>query len=130
VPEYDRSTKPGATGTLLRREGMYPSHTMERRRARDAGTMSKASTWPRPGRNAEQVEIERCLGRMIGWPPIWPPTKAASIWWETSWRLSVRPDYGAMSRHPTVPPGQSAEGVRSPSMVEQAVCLVVERSIA
>jgi transposase len=45
---------------LLRREGLYSSHIIEWRRARDAGTL----TGPEPGtakrgKSAEQAEIER-----------------------------------------------------------------------
>lgn len=36
VAEYDALTEPGARGALLRREGLYSSHIVEWRRARDA----------------------------------------------------------------------------------------------
>jgi len=61
VAEYDALTEPGARGALLRREGLYHSHLIEWRRARDAGVL--AGPAPRPGRkpqrSREQVELER-----------------------------------------------------------------------
>lgn len=39
VAEYDRQTASGAKGALLRREGLYSSHIIEWRRARDAGML-------------------------------------------------------------------------------------------
>ena len=39
VAEYDRTTEPGQRGALLRREGLYHSHIIEWRKARDAGTL-------------------------------------------------------------------------------------------
>jgi hypothetical protein len=39
VAEYDRTTEPGERGGLLRREGLYHSHIIEWRKARDAGTL-------------------------------------------------------------------------------------------
>ena len=39
VAEYDRATEPGERGALLRREGLYHSHIIEWRKARDAGTL-------------------------------------------------------------------------------------------
>ncbi|QGN47992.1 transposase [Micromonospora sp. WMMC415] len=61
VAEYDALTEAGARGALLRREGLYHSHIIEWRRARDAGTLSGPAPRPgrRPGKTAEQVENER-----------------------------------------------------------------------
>jgi len=39
VAEYDRASTPGERGGLLRREGLYHSHIIEWRKARDAGTL-------------------------------------------------------------------------------------------
>ena len=62
VAEYDRLPA-GEKGALLRREGLYSSHIIEWRRARDAGTLAgPASPPPSPakrGTSAEQTEIER-----------------------------------------------------------------------
>jgi transposase len=50
VAEYDRATAAGERGALLRREGLYHSHIIEWRKARDAGTLVA------PRRAAEQAE--------------------------------------------------------------------------
>src|SRR4030095_2025554 len=39
LEELDRATEPGAKGAILRREGLYTSHIVEWRRARDAGAL-------------------------------------------------------------------------------------------
>lgn len=76
VAEYDRASKPGERGALLRREGLYHSHIIEWRKARDAGTLvarSAADDQQRPtegeepsstprrrrGPTAEQAEVAR-----------------------------------------------------------------------
>jgi transposase-like protein len=76
VAEYDRASTPGQRGGLLRREGLYHSHIIEWRKARDAGMLvaGPAAEQPEPlqgeqsaplprrrrGRTtAEQVELER-----------------------------------------------------------------------
>jgi transposase-like protein len=62
VAEYDRLPA-GEKGALLRREGLYSSHIIEWRRARDAGTLTGPQPRTAPaakrGRSAEQTEIER-----------------------------------------------------------------------
>jgi len=77
VAEYDRAAH-GERGALLRREGLYHSHIIEWRKARDAGTLVARATAeqqpqvqrggqdepaPRRGRRgptgAEQAELER-----------------------------------------------------------------------
>jgi transposase-like protein len=74
VAEYDRAAH-GERGALLRREGLYHSHIIEWRKARDAGTLvarsaaepaaAQAEQQPvssprRRGRpSAEQAEVER-----------------------------------------------------------------------
>ena len=64
LAEYDRLTEPGDKGALLRREGLYTSHIVEWRRARDAGALSGlAAQGRRPRRTAEQVELERVRRR-------------------------------------------------------------------
>jgi transposase len=78
VAEYDRASAPGERGGLLRREGLYHSHIIEWRKARDAGTLvarpaaeqpearqgkeneEPAAQRRRRGRiTAEQAEVER-----------------------------------------------------------------------
>lgn len=75
VAEYDRASTAGERGGLLRREGLYHSHIIEWRKARDAGTLvSRPAAEPpatahdgpsspprrRRGRaSAEQAELQR-----------------------------------------------------------------------
>jgi transposase len=78
VAEYDRASTPGERGGLLRREGLYHSHIIEWRKARDAGTLVARPAAERPearqgkengqrasqrrrrrGPSAEQAEMER-----------------------------------------------------------------------
>jgi transposase len=46
LAEYDRLEEPGAKGALLRREGLYSSHLVEWRRARDAGALAGLAGQP------------------------------------------------------------------------------------
>jgi len=48
VAEYDRASTPGERGGLLRREGLYHSHIIEWRKARDAGTLVGRPAAERP----------------------------------------------------------------------------------
>src|SRR3989440_11962567 len=60
VAEYDAATGPGAKGALLRREGLYSSHIIEWRRARDAGALAGGADKPRkPARSDADREAER-----------------------------------------------------------------------
>jgi len=78
VAEYDRASAPGERGGLLRREGLYHSHIIEWRKARDAGALvagpaaerreagqGKENEQAAPRRRrrgtstAEQAEVER-----------------------------------------------------------------------
>lgn len=76
VAEYDRASTSGERGGLLRREGLYHSHIIEWRRARDAGTLVARPAAERPdarqgnenepaprrrrrGPTGEQAEVER-----------------------------------------------------------------------
>jgi transposase-like protein len=64
LEEYERLTDPGGKGALLRREGLYSSHIVEWRRARDAGAIKELAPKSRPAaRSAEQVEVERLRRR-------------------------------------------------------------------
>lgn len=63
--EYERLTDPGAKGALLRREGLYSSHVVEWRRARDVGALRELAPKARPAkRTAEQVELDRAHKRI------------------------------------------------------------------
>ena len=60
VAEYDEATGPGAKGSLLRREGLYSSHIIEWRRARDAGALAGVADKPRrPARSQADRDAER-----------------------------------------------------------------------
>src|SRR5213595_4315564 len=59
VAEYDRLPA-GEKGALLRREGLYSSHIIEWRRARDAGALAGVADKPRrPARSDADREAER-----------------------------------------------------------------------
>ena len=63
LAEYE-AAEPGQRGALLRREGLYSSHLVEWRRARDAGALAGLEGKPRPAkRTPEQVENERLRAR-------------------------------------------------------------------
>jgi transposase len=60
LAEYDAATEPGAKGALLRREGLYSSHVIEWRRARDAGALAGVADKARkPARSDADREAER-----------------------------------------------------------------------
>ena len=59
LEEYDELTDPGAKGALLRREGLYSSHLVEWRRARDLGALSGLT----PKKRSKRSEAERELGK-------------------------------------------------------------------
>jgi transposase-like protein len=60
IAEYDAVTEPGAKGALLRREGLYSSHIIEWRRARDAGALAGVADKPRkPARSDADREADR-----------------------------------------------------------------------
>jgi len=70
LAEADACTKPGEIGALLRREGLYSSHLVEWRRARDSGALAglaprkrgPAAKVPHP-LERKVVELERSLAR-------------------------------------------------------------------
>jgi regulator of protease activity HflC (stomatin/prohibitin superfamily) len=68
VAEYDRLPA-GGKGALLRREGLYSSHIIEWRLARDAGTLAGPASPPAGaatrGKSAEQSEIERLRRQVL-----------------------------------------------------------------
>ena len=64
LTEYDGATDLGAKGALLRREGLYSSHIVEWRRARDAGAIAGLAARPRPARlTPEGAELARLRRR-------------------------------------------------------------------
>jgi transposase-like protein len=59
LAEYE-AAETGQRGALLRREGLYSSHLVEWRRARDAGALAGLGGQPRSSkRTPEQVELAR-----------------------------------------------------------------------
>ena len=64
LDKYDRCVGDGDKGALLRREGLYSSHVVEWRRARDAGALVGLTAKPRKDRPApEQAELTRATCR-------------------------------------------------------------------
>ena len=59
VAEYDAAAT-GEKGAVLRREGLYSSHVIEWRRARDAGTLARPRGRPgRPAADPRDAQIAR-----------------------------------------------------------------------
>jgi transposase len=71
LADYDRLSGDGDKGALLRREGLYTSHIVEWRRARDAGSLGRSAATPskskpatdtaalaRANRRVERLEAE------------------------------------------------------------------------
>ncbi len=58
VAEYDAAPA-GEKGAVLRREGLYPSHVIEWRRARDAGALASARPRGRPAADPRDAQIAR-----------------------------------------------------------------------
>ena len=64
LAEYDACAGDGDKGALLRREGLYSSHLVEWRRARDAGALAGLAPKSRPPRTTpEQAELARTRRR-------------------------------------------------------------------
>lgn len=64
LAEYEAQTDAGAKGALLRREGLYSSHIVEWKKARDNGALKGLTSGTRvPKRTAEQRELERLSKR-------------------------------------------------------------------
>ena len=64
LDEYDHLTDSGSKGALLRREGLYSSHIVEWRRARDVGALAELTPKVRRSKHtAEGREIERLRRR-------------------------------------------------------------------
>ena len=58
VAEYDAAAT-GEKGAVLRREGLYSSHVIEWRRARDAGTLAGPRPRGRPAADPRDAQIAR-----------------------------------------------------------------------
>jgi transposase-like protein len=65
VAEYDACVGDGDKGALLRREGLYYSHIVEWRRARDNAALSGLETRPRAARaNPDAVALAKAQRRI------------------------------------------------------------------
>ena len=64
LDEYDACVGDGDKGAVLRREGLYSSHIVEWRRARDVGALAGLAPKPRPPKTTpQQVELTRARRR-------------------------------------------------------------------
>jgi len=64
LAEYEAAPTDGTRGAILRREGLYSSHVVEWRRARDAAVLVGLGRRPRPRTTSpEQAEIARLRRR-------------------------------------------------------------------
>jgi len=64
LAEYESAPTDGTRGSILRREGLYSSHIVEWRRARDAAVLQGLAPKARPRTTApEQLELARLLRR-------------------------------------------------------------------
>jgi len=59
LEEYERCSDSGEKGALLRREGLYSSHIIEWRRARDLGVLSGLAPKHRKKRSDAERELEK-----------------------------------------------------------------------
>lgn len=62
VTEYDAAPA-GEKGAILRREGLYSSHVIEWRKARDAAAAQALAPAVRPRRSVRDAEMERLRAR-------------------------------------------------------------------
>jgi len=64
LDKYDRCVGDGDKGALLRREGLYSSHVVEWRRARDSGALAGLEAKRRPSaRSPVEIELARTRRR-------------------------------------------------------------------
>ena len=64
LAEYESAPTDGTRGAILRREGLYSSHIVEWRRARDAGVLAGLAPRTRPRTTPpEQLELARLRRR-------------------------------------------------------------------
>jgi transposase len=78
LAEYEAASVDGSRGAILRRGGLYSSHIVDWRRARDAGALAGLAPRPRPAavspeqaenarlrRRAERAEAELAKARLV-----------------------------------------------------------------
>jgi transposase len=63
VEEYDAAAETGAKGAILRREGLYTSHIVEWRRAKEAGPLAGLAPKHRKKRTDAERELEKLRKR-------------------------------------------------------------------
>ena len=56
LKQYEALDDPGAKGAFLRREGLYSSHIVEWRRARDAGALAELAPKVRAGQGERRAK--------------------------------------------------------------------------
>jgi len=61
LAEYDRLTGDGDKGALLRREGLYSSHIVEWRRAREAGMLQRTGVAGPPAQGRPTAAAQAAL---------------------------------------------------------------------
>ena len=64
VEEYDAAAETGAKGAILRREGLYTSHIVEWRRAKEAGALAGLAPRHRKKRSSAERELLRATKRI------------------------------------------------------------------
>jgi len=63
LAEYDRLSADGAKSALLRREGLYTSHIVEWRRAREAGVLHRTGAPTSPPAGPRQAVTDAALAK-------------------------------------------------------------------
>ncbi len=63
LAEYDRLTGDGDKGALLRREGLYSSHIVEWRRAREAGVLQRTGAAASPAQRRPTKDADAALAK-------------------------------------------------------------------
>jgi transposase-like protein len=104
LAEYDRLSEPGEKGSLLRREGLYSSHIVEWRRARETGSLTRTGSVPaaakkkasaqeaalsKAKRQVEQLEAELArtraaldiMGKAVDGRPLAAHRCGMKSWW-------------------------------------------------
>jgi transposase len=64
VEEYDDAAETGVKGAILRREGLYTSHIVEWRRAKEAGALAGLAPKHRKKRSSSERELLRATKRI------------------------------------------------------------------
>src|SRR4029453_2592721 len=102
LAEDDRLTEPGDKGALLRREGLYTSHIVEWRRARDAGALSGLAAQPADrGGPLSRSSWSGCAAATSAWRPSWPaPRRRWRSWGKHTRSWSSSPRAPTASRGP------------------------------